>query len=104
MTQNYVVAPGGAGTEIVCSEEVFSTYLRTASSFCSDEAGYEGISGTSMSAPFVSGIAALLAGQGLSNTEIVACITETSDDLGPIGRDPLFGFGRVNAYTAVTEC
>ena len=57
-----------------------------------------------MAAPFVTGVAALLASQGLKNTEIADCLLATTDDLGPPGRDPVYGFGRVNALKAVSSC
>jgi subtilisin family serine protease len=104
MLKKFLVAPGGSGTVVICSEEIFSTYLRSEESFCSPESGYEGISGTSMAAPFVSGVAGLLAGKGLSNQAIVECLTRTADDLGAPGRDSIYGFGRVNANRAVTNC
>ncbi|HJR46157.1 MAG TPA: S8 family serine peptidase [Actinomycetota bacterium] len=98
----YLVAPGGAG--LSCGEEIFSTYLRDADPLCSTESGYEGISGTSMAAPFVSGVAALLAGKGMTAHEITDCILRTTDDLGTPGRDPIYGYGRLNALNAVTIC
>ena len=112
---NYVTAPGGWGlggfslghnspTGGTCTGEIFSTYLRSATSYCSPESGYEGVSGTSMASPVVSGVAALLAGKGLTNSEIVDCIKSTADDLGAPGRDPVYGYGRVDAATAVTSC
>lgn len=100
--RNYLVAPGGAGLR--CGTEIFSTYLRGAQTACSTYDGYEGNSGTSMAAPFVSGVAALLFEKGLSNADIVRCITSTADDIGAPGRDPVFGYGRVNAAAAVTDC
>jgi serine protease len=103
MTRPYVVAPGGDG--LSCSGEIFSTYLRTApKTACSPSDGYDAIAGTSMAAPFVSGVAALLASQGLTNAQIVDCLLDTADDLGPPGRDPVFGYGRVNARAAVNGC
>jgi subtilisin family serine protease len=103
MTGRYLVAPGG--DSIACTSEIFSTYLRSgAGSSCSPEQGYDALSGTSMATPFVSGVAALLAGQGLTSQQIIDCLTSTADDLGLPGRDPVFGYGRVNAYRAVTGC
>ncbi|MFN2389397.1 MAG: S8 family serine peptidase [Actinomycetota bacterium] len=113
-TKTFVVAPGGdsfgglagitSAASALCAGDVFSTYLRSAETDCSPEQGYEALGGTSMATPFVSGVAALLSAQGLSNAEIVACIASTSDDLGAPGRDPIFGWGRVDAARAVTSC
>ena len=103
MTSTYLVAPGGHA--LTCEGDIFSTYLRSADhSVCSPQNGYEALAGTSMATPFVSGVAALLAGKGLSNSAIVACLASTADDLGLPGRDPTFGYGRVNAARAVSSC
>jgi subtilisin family serine protease len=59
------------------------------------------VRGTSFASPFVAGVAALLVQQGLTNTEIVARLTATATDLGTPGRDPVFGYGEVNAARAV---
>ena len=101
--KNYLVAPGG-DNGLTCDGEVVSTYLRGADRTCGKEDGYDGLSGTSMAAPFVSGVAALLAGQGLDAKEIISCIVSTTDDLGTGGRDAVFGYGRVNALEAVSGC
>ena len=111
----YVTAPGGDGlgllslgasspTGEMCDGDILSTYLRSKTSYCSSEQGYEAIFGTSMATPHASGVAALLAAKGLTNQQIVDCITRTSDDLGLAGRDPIYGYGRVNAKKAVTGC
>ena len=68
---------------------------------------YQSMSGTSMAAPFVSGVADLLASGDswtaprLSAAEIRQRIESTACDLGSAGRDDQFGWGRVNAYSAV---
>jgi len=54
-----------------------------------------------MSAPFVSALAGLLASQGLSVDRIRPRMEATAADLGPAGEDPYFGYGRINANSAV---
>ncbi|MDQ3916676.1 MAG: S8 family serine peptidase [Actinomycetota bacterium] len=102
-SKSYLVAPGG-DQAISCANDIFSTYLRGAERTCSSVDGYESMAGTSMAAPFVSGVAALLAGKGLNGPAIVECLLAKTDDLGPPGRDPVFGYGRVNALKAVSGC
>jgi thermitase len=63
--------------------------------------GYGRDYGTSMSAPFVSGLAGLLASQGKSAYAIRQRMQETAVDLGPAGKDARFGHGRINADNAV---
>ena len=113
--ETHVTAPGGQGlsqlslgpntpTAATCAGDIFSTYLRSKTVYCAGESGYEATSGTSMAAPHASGIAALLAAKGLTNQQIVDCLKRTSDDLGAPGRDPVYGYGRVNAARAVAGC
>ena len=63
--------------------------------------GYGRMSGTSMSAPFVSGLAGLLASRGMSADSIRQSMQTTAKDLGPAGDDPQFGHGRIDADNAV---
>ena len=65
---------------------------------------YQMTSGTSFSAAYVSGIAALLLERNpaLKPDEVRATLTETARDLGAPGRDDLFGAGEADAYAAVT--
>ncbi|HEX2729527.1 MAG TPA: S8 family serine peptidase, partial [Rubrobacteraceae bacterium] len=63
--------------------------------------GYSSMSGTSFSSPYVAGVAGLLASQGRSPSAISRRITGTATDLGPDGRDPYYGAGRLDAAAAV---
>jgi subtilisin family serine protease len=60
-------------------------------------------SGTSFSAPMVSGVAALAKGRypNLTGNQLKTHLQSTADDVGPIGVDNLFSHGRVNAKNAV---
>lgn len=61
--------------------------------------------GTSFSSPHVAGLAALIfsASPSLTNQEVVNIITSTAKDLGPSGFDEQFGFGRIDAFAALTK-
>ena len=67
----------------------------------SNSGGYERQSGTSMSAPLVSGLAGLLASQGMSADSIRQRMQATAKDLGPVGDDPRYGHGKIDADNAV---
>lgn len=60
--------------------------------------------GTSMAAPHVAGVAALVIGKrggSMSPGQVQAILRRSADDLGPPGRDAFFGWGRVNAERAI---
>jgi hypothetical protein len=60
--------------------------------------------GTSFSSPIVAGVAALMlaANPNLTTTSLLSLLEQSADDLGAAGYDSSFGYGRVNAYKAVT--
>lgn len=114
MQSDYLVAPageyvGGAGAwHVPCEEGVVSTWLRGAPgenlTQCDVPPGYSVTATNRIAVAHVAGVAALLAAKGLDNTAIRRCLLSRTDDLGAPGRDPLYGFGRVNAATAVRGC
>ena len=64
---------------------------------------YRLISGTSFSAAYVSGVAALIIQRapGLSPDAVRNILQSTAKDIGPVGKDPEFGAGLVDAYQAI---
>jgi hypothetical protein len=65
---------------------------------------YQMTSGTSFSAAFVSGLAALMLERNpaLKPEEVRAILMKTARDLGSPGRDDLFGAGEADAFAAVS--
>jgi subtilisin family serine protease len=72
--------------------------------FSTGSAGaYYWSAGTSMAAPHVSGVAAIIVGKNggsMHPAQVEAVLRHTADDLGQPGNDPFFGRGRVNASNA----
>jgi subtilisin len=74
-----------------------------------NDGGYGYLSGTSMAAPHVTGVAALifgnlsdLNGDGFKNNiDVRLTLQNTAKDLGITGRDDIYGFGLVDASNAV---
>ena len=93
-----VAAPGGNR-----SSSVWATCSRfsLAIPVCRTGNFTVGLQGTSMAAPHTSGVAALIASEGVSGASAIrARLQQTSDDLGPEGTDPAYGKGRINAARA----
>lgn len=85
-----VAAPG---------DNIFSTYYDLDNKYN----GYLFMSGTSMAAPFVAGLAGLLLAQNPDRTadDLARLITTTAIDLGAPGRDDIFGYGRIDPVAAL---
>lgn len=65
--------------------------------------GYVSVGGTSYSAPIAAGVAALVisANPDLTANQVQDILKQSADDLGTMGWDPSYGYGRVNAARAV---
>lgn len=65
--------------------------------------GYKNLSGTSMSSPFVAGIAALMidADPSLTPATVKSTIVATAVEWGTSGKDTEYGAGRLDGYEAV---
>ncbi|MBX3054347.1 MAG: S8 family serine peptidase [Caldilineaceae bacterium] len=65
--------------------------------------GYNYMSGTSMAAPHVAGLAGLIFSQNPKVTvaQVRARLQSTAVDLGDPGRDDYFGYGRINVFASL---
>jgi serine protease len=107
-------APGGSergfGNDGFVRQQTFDfnftdTFLLPPSQFVAprfDVFGYIGYIGTSMAAPHVAGVAAMLMQQGVTDPAAIEQLLEkTAVDLGKPGRDDTFGYGLVDARAAL---
>ncbi len=100
-----VVAPGGDTDEDSNDDGFDDGVLSTLWSYIFDEPRYDFYQGTSMASPHVAGIASLVlaVNPGLTPQQLRRLLQETAIDLGDAGRDNTFGFGLVNAVSALQE-
>ena len=95
-----LAAPGGNFRSSSTSGVVSSTW-----DFVNNLPTYAYYQGTSMAAPHVAGVAALVlaANPGMTNAQLRARLQNTAVHMGSPGRDDRFGYGLVNAYNAVNN-
>lgn len=101
-----LVAPGGDlnvdqngdGYKDGVLQNTFSPNTKNTSDF-----GYWFFQGTSMAAPHVSGVAALVIANGNASTpdEVRAALQETAEDLGATGFDEIYGWGLIDSFAAL---
>lgn len=91
-------APGGSFRFSGTGGVVSSTW-----NYQTSTANYAYYQGTSMAAPHVTGVAALVlsANPGMTGAQLRARLQNTAVDLGPPGRDDRFGYGLLNANNAL---
>ncbi|TFH46148.1 MAG: hypothetical protein E4G94_03055 [ANME-2 cluster archaeon] len=89
-----IVAPG---------VDIFSTYSCVAANNCGIYYNAAWMSGTSMATPHVAGVAALILQKHPLYTvdDVKEALYKSAFDLGSIGWDEYYGYGRVDALTAV---
>jgi serine protease len=96
-----IFGPTGGILQQTLDFDLIETFLDPPSQFGRprfDSLQYFYVTGTSMSAPHVSGVAAMLMQQGITNpAAIEAALERFATDLGSAGRDSTFGFGLVDA-------
>jgi subtilisin family serine protease len=95
----YLCAPGGAG--LLSEKDDVVAPLPPGSRYDRDGDGYGYLAGTSMAAPHVAGVAALLLSRGLTNAQAVDRMLKTARDVDLPGRDSVCGHGIVDAAAAV---
>jgi membrane-anchored mycosin MYCP len=91
----------GGGVVLSAPADGIVTTASRASGF---ENGIASGSGTSEATAIVSGAAALVraAHPELSAPDVISRLIRTADDAGPAGRDPEYGFGRLDILAALT--
>jgi lantibiotic leader peptide-processing serine protease len=95
-----VAAPGGNGVSSVtaaCSQQSLQVPV------CQTGVFVIGVNGTSMASPHAAGLAALLVEDIGKNrpSQVANRMAQTADDLGEVGRDPIYGRGRINVARAL---
>jgi serine protease len=105
-TYNEIAAPGGSIRDGGGSGLVWQSTVRQADLFLLvprfDRYESTGFQGTSMAAPHVAGLAALLMSQGITSPSVVEQIIRLSArDLGDPGQDVEYGFGLIQPRAAL---
>ncbi|HOU12327.1 MAG TPA: S8 family serine peptidase [Anaerolineae bacterium] len=101
-----IAAPGGELSRLGDPNGIYSTlptyavYMTTYYGFLNN---YDYLQGTSQATPYVSGLAALIwsMNPALTPDEVQSLVQQTAEDLGTAGWDQDYGWGRINAYTAL---
>ena len=101
-----IAAPGGELSRYGDPNGIYSTmptYAVYMTTYYGYTTNYDFLQGTSQATPYVSGLAALIwsLAPTMTNDAVQNLIQQTADDLGTAGKDQDYGWGRINAYTAL---
>jgi len=97
-----LVAPGGDSVDRNEDGYIDGVLQQTFGDVPTDWSAYWFYTGTSVAAPHVTGIAALLISTGVTGPDAVReALQNTARDLGPDGWDEEYGWGLVDAYAAL---
>ncbi len=99
-----LVAPGGDLTVDQNNDGYGDGVLQQTFSNTYDNWGYWFYQGTSMAAPHVSGVSALIISKGIATTpdKVREVLQSTAEDKGLAGLDEEYGYGIVDAFAALT--
>lgn len=100
-TQINVAAPGGNTGVDSDGDGNADGILSTSWNYTTGTAGYSFWQGTSMAAPHVTGLVALMLQQGVNPDSVRPILQNTATDLGAAGFDTQFGHGLINARAAL---
>ncbi|MFZ5798673.1 MAG: S8 family serine peptidase [Desulfobulbaceae bacterium] len=100
-TELNVAAPGGNTSVDSDGDGNVDGILSTYWNYTTSTAGYAFWQGTSMAAPHVTGLVALMLQQGVNPDSVRSILQNTATDLGAAGFDTQFGHGLINARAAL---
>lgn len=91
-----IAAPGGGGVAGHSQDDILSTWWLSGRTD-----GYAFAAGTSMAAPHVAAVVAILRSRGVSKDDVIKRLRQSSKDIGDPGEDDVYGWGALDAAAAV---
>ena len=90
---------------LITKPDIVAPGVTITSATAGSAVGYSTSSGTSMATPFTAGTIALMldADPTLTYAEVIALLSATAHDRGPVGKDNHWGWGLIDGYALVAE-